>query len=64
MKRLGWTQGERREYFIKTYGVTSRLYLSDEELIEFWQYLKPQQQQNEPETENFSTHWEIIQKRN
>ena len=40
MKRLGWSVRQGKEYLIKRYGKSSRLHLSDEELIEFWQYLK------------------------
>ncbi len=42
MKRLGWSKRQGREYLIKRYGKRSRLHLSDEELIEFWNYLKEQ----------------------
>ncbi len=40
MKRLGWSKRQGREYLIKRYGKRSRLHLTDEELIEFWNYLK------------------------
>ena len=40
MKRLGWSVRQGKEYLIKRYGKSSRLHLSDEELIEFWNYLK------------------------
>ncbi len=40
MKRLGWSQEEGRDYLVKTYGVKSRLYLTDEQLIEFANFLK------------------------
>ncbi len=39
MKRLGWSKRQGREYLIKRYGKRSRLHLTDEELIEFWNYL-------------------------
>ncbi len=42
MKRLGWSKRQGREYLIKRYGKRSRLHLTDEELIEFWNYLKKQ----------------------
>ncbi len=40
MKRLGWSQEQGRDYLVKTYGVKSRLYLTDEQLIEFADFLK------------------------
>ncbi len=40
MQRLGWSQEKGRDYLVKTYGVKSRLYLTDEQLIEFRDYLK------------------------
>ncbi len=40
LKRLGWTQEQGRNYLIQTYGKRSRQLLSDEELVEFLQYLK------------------------
>ncbi len=40
MKRLGWSVRQGKEYLIKRYGKSSRLHLSDEELIEFKNYLK------------------------
>ena len=40
MKRLGWSTRQGKEYLIKRYGKSSRLHLTDEELIEFWNYLK------------------------
>lgn len=40
MERLGWSKRQGREYLIKKYGKRSRLNLTDEELIEFWQHLK------------------------
>ncbi len=40
MKRLGWSQEQGRDYLVKTYGVKSRLYLTDEQLIEFANFLK------------------------
>ncbi|BAQ59916.1 hypothetical protein GM3708_322 [Geminocystis sp. NIES-3708] len=42
MKRLGWTQDQGKKYLLETYGKKSRHLLSDEELIEFLQYLKTQ----------------------
>lgn len=42
MIRLGWTQEQGREYLLETYGKRSRQLLSDEELLEFLQYLKSQ----------------------
>ena len=40
MKRLGWTQEIGRKHLIDTYGVKSRLYLTDGQLMEFYSYLK------------------------
>ena len=40
MKRLGWTKVQGREYLIETYGKRSRQVLSDEELLEFLDYLE------------------------
>ncbi len=40
MKRQGWSVRQGKEYLIKRYGKSSRLHLTDEELIEFWRYLK------------------------
>ncbi len=40
MRRLNWSRGEGKDYLIKTYGVKSRLKLTDEQLIEFLEYLK------------------------
>ncbi|WP_267383793.1 hypothetical protein [Cyanobacterium sp. uoEpiScrs1] len=40
MKRLGWTKMQGREYLIQTYGKRSRQVLSDEELLEFLDYLE------------------------
>jgi hypothetical protein len=40
LKRLGWTSEQGRNYLLQTYGKRSRQLLSDEELIEFLQYLQ------------------------
>ena len=40
LKRLGWTSEQGREYLLKTYGKRSRQLLSDQELLEFLEYLK------------------------
>jgi hypothetical protein len=40
LKRLGWTSEQGRNYLLQTYGKRSRQLLSDEELIEFMQYLQ------------------------
>ena len=42
LKRLGWTQEDGKKYLLATYGKKSRHLLSDEELIEFLQYLQQQ----------------------
>ena len=40
MKRLGWSEKQGKEYLIKRYGKSSRLHLTDGELIEFSDFLK------------------------
>ena len=40
MQRIGWSTEQGRQYLIDTYGKRSRLHLTDEELLEFWDYLK------------------------
>lgn len=40
LSRLGWTKEDGKNYLIKTYGKKSRQLLSDDELIEFWEYLR------------------------
>ncbi len=40
MKRLGWSEKQGKEYLIKRYGKSSRLQLTDGELIEFNNFLK------------------------
>lgn len=40
LARLGWTVEVARDHLARTYGVKSRLQLSDEQVIEFWEYLK------------------------
>ncbi|MDW8462423.1 MAG: hypothetical protein RML10_02280 [Geminocystis sp.] len=42
MKRLGWTQEDGKKYLLETYGKKSRHLLTDEELMEFLNYLKSQ----------------------
>ena len=42
LKRLGWTQEDGKKYLLATYGKKSRHLLSDEELIEFLNYLQQQ----------------------
>jgi len=42
LKRLGWTSDQGRNYLLQTYGKRSRQLLSDEELLEFLQYLESQ----------------------
>ena len=46
LKRLGWTRDDGRNFLQRTYGKRSRLSLTDEQLLEFLQYL-----QNEPTPE-------------
>ena len=38
--RLGWTKVRGIKYTQEKYGKASRLDLTDEQLIEYWQYLK------------------------
>ena len=42
MKRLRWTNEQGRDYLLQTYGKRSRQLLSDEELLEFLDFLKRQ----------------------
>ena len=42
MKRLGWSHAQGREYLRRTYGRNSRQDLSDQELLDFLQYLRSQ----------------------
>jgi hypothetical protein len=42
LKRLNWTNDQGKNYLLQTYGKRSRQFLSDEELIEFLQYLEIQ----------------------
>ncbi|PSF30438.1 hypothetical protein C7H19_23865 [Aphanothece hegewaldii CCALA 016] len=40
--RLGWTTEQAKEYLFQTYGVKARFKLSDEQIIELWQFLRQQ----------------------
>ncbi len=40
MKQLGWSEKKGKDYLIKRYGKSSRLHLTDGELIEFSNFLK------------------------
>lgn len=42
IERLGWTKEQGREYLKKTYGKLGRSLLSEEELLDFLNYLKSQ----------------------
>ena len=42
IKRLGWTNDQGRDYLLQTYGKRSRQLLTDEELLEFLEYLENQ----------------------
>lgn len=42
IKRLQWTQEQGKNYLIATYGKRSRQLLTDEELLEFLEYLRQQ----------------------
>lgn len=39
MKRLGWTTEKGRNYLKEIYGKRSRHSLTDDELLQFWEYL-------------------------
>jgi hypothetical protein len=47
IKRLGWTDVQGRTYLQKTYGKRSRQHLTDDELLEFLEYLRSQPSPNE-----------------
>ncbi|WP_144874178.1 hypothetical protein [Hyella patelloides] len=40
MKRLGWSKEQGRQHLMEKYNKKSRIHLSDNELLEFWEYLK------------------------
>jgi hypothetical protein len=40
MKRLGWSVSDGQNFLSDRYGKKSRINLSDEQLIEFWHYLR------------------------
>jgi predicted P-loop ATPase len=40
--RLGWSVEQAKKYVWSTYGVKARRFLDDQQIIEFWQYLKRQ----------------------
>ena len=42
IKRLGWTKDDGREFLKSRYGKRSRLHLTDEQLLEFLEYLEQQ----------------------
>ncbi len=42
LARLGWSVDRAKDYLMRTYGVKSRLYLSDRQLLSFLNYLKVQ----------------------
>ena len=42
MERLAWTKEQGKDYLLKTYGKKSRHLLSDQELLEFLNYLQNQ----------------------
>ena len=44
LERLGWSKERGQQHLISTYNKKSRLSLSDEELLEFWNYLKTQEE--------------------
>ncbi|MEP0870241.1 hypothetical protein NDA01_10560 [Trichocoleus desertorum AS-A10] len=47
IKRLGWTDVQGRTHLQRTYGKRSRQHLTDEELLEFLEYLRSQPSPNE-----------------
>lgn len=47
IKRLGWTDAQGRTHLQRTYGKRSRQHLTDEELLEFLEYLRSQPSPNE-----------------
>jgi hypothetical protein len=47
IKRLGWSEVQGRNHLQRTYGKRSRQQLTDEELLEFLQYLQAQPSPNE-----------------
>jgi hypothetical protein len=40
LERLGWSVEQAKEYLLAKYNKRSRQLLDDEEIIEFWQYLR------------------------
>jgi len=48
LQRLGWNNQKGRDYLKQTYGKISRQYLTDEELLEFLEYLKSQPSPKKP----------------
>lgn len=48
LKRLGWNEVQGRTHLMATYGKRSRQQLTDEELLEFLDYLKSQPSEIEP----------------
>ncbi len=49
LKRLGWTEAQGRSYLQRTYKKRSRQQLSDDELLEFLDYLRQQPGSGEPD---------------
>lgn len=48
LKRLGWTNSQGRTHLQQTYGKRSRQQLTDEELLDFLNYLQSQPSETEP----------------
>ena len=44
MKRIGWSESNGQQHLMDTYGKKSRRFLTDEELLAFWDYLKEQKE--------------------
>ncbi|MGF1490346.1 MAG: hypothetical protein ACFBSE_24925 [Prochloraceae cyanobacterium] len=40
IKRLNWTEKQKERYLLEKYKTDSLLYITDQQLLEFWQYLK------------------------
>ncbi len=50
MGRIGWSASEGKNYLLSTYKVSSRKYLTDDQLLEFYQDLKRASHQPSPQT--------------
>ncbi len=50
MGKIGWSASVRKNYLLSTYKVSSRKYLTDDQLLEFYQDLKRASQKPSPQT--------------